>query len=511
MRSIRASFVQANAGQGMGALQHTHRLPGDRKFFLIGVAALLILNLFQATFTDLLDDEAYYWMYSQHLDWGYYDHPPMVAWVITAGYSLFHNTLGVRLFSVAAITLCAGILYILQQPRNPTRLILIFLSCGLVQFGGIFAAPDVPLVLFSAIYLLLYQRYLQRPTWKLATGLGICMAALLYSKYNGILLIGFCLLSNLRLLTDKKFLAAAFLGALLFAPHLYWQYTHGFPSLQYDLSDRYSRTSYQFSFTTDYVLGQLFLFGPLVGWMIFYAAYRQKTNADPWMRTLKWIVWGVTLFFLVATRKGRVETNWTCIALVPAILILQSWLDQSPRLDRLLYRLFPFSMALILTLRAGMIWNFLGDKVAINIELHDNKKWTGAIKQRAGAYPVYFINSYQQASKYIYYQHSLATSYNGFTYRNNQYDFWNPQVRWYQDSVLVVSIDRHHVSSDSVLSSQGKLYYGMFVNPIVTFDSSLYKRLPPAKKLVPFIIGGTIRPGRQTMALGSPAALGILP
>lgn len=470
----------------MEALQHTHITQRDRRFFLIGIAALLIVNIFQATFTDLLDDEAYYWMYSQHLAWGYYDHPPMVAWAIRAGYSLFHNTLGVRLFSVMAISLCGFILYAMQQPRNPVRLIVIFLSVGLVQFGGIFAAPDVPLVLFSAVYLWLYRRYLQNPSWWAAIGLGVCMAALLYSKYTGILLIGFCLLSNWRLLSEKKFLAAAALGALLFIPHLYWQFTHGFPSLQYDLSDRYTRSAYQWNFTTDYILGQLFLFGPLIGWMIFYAAFRQKTAGDPWLRALKWIVWGIIGLFLLATLKGRVETNWTCIALIPSILLLQSWLDGSPRFDRLLYRLFPISMALILAVRAGMIWNFLGDKVAINIELHDNEKWTAAIKQRAGAHPVYFVNSYQQASKYIFYQHGLATSYNGFTYRNNQYDFWNPQARWRQDSILVVSIDPAHVRSDSVLSSQGKLYCGMLPNPVVAHDSSWQRHLPPPRKLISF-------------------------
>ena len=483
----------------MGVIQYIRRLPKDRQFFLAGVTALLLLNIFQASCTDLLDDEAYYWMYSQHPAWGYYDHPPMVAWAITAGYSLFHDTLGIRLFSITAIILCAVILYRLQQPRNAKRLVVIFLSIGLVQFGGIFAAPDIPLVLFSAIYLLLFHRYLRRPSWRVAMGLGICMAAVLYSKYTGILLIGFSVLANGRLVSDRKFLAGAFIGALLFTPHLYWQYTHGFPSLQYDLSDRYTRSAYHWNFTTDYIFGQLFLFGPLIGWMIFYAAWRQKTGGDPWLRTLKWIVWGVTGFFLLATLKGRVETNWTCIALIPAILLLQCWLDESPRLDRLLYRLFPFSMALVLTLRAGMIWNFLGDKVAINIELHGNREWTAAIKQRAGDYPVYFINSYQQASKYSYYQHGLATSYNGFTYRNNQYDFWKPQTQWHQDSVLVVSIDSRHVHADSVLSSQGKLYCGMFVNPIVTFDSSLYKRLPPAKKLVPFVVG---------IAIGSARAAG---
>ena len=36
------------------------------------------------TGTDIYFDEAYYWQWAQHLDWGYYDHPPLVAWLIAA-------------------------------------------------------------------------------------------------------------------------------------------------------------------------------------------------------------------------------------------------------------------------------------------------------------------------------------------------------------------------------------------------------------------------------------------
>jgi hypothetical protein len=38
-----------------------------------------LLLVIQAINTDLIGDEAYYWMFSENLDWGYFDHPPMVA------------------------------------------------------------------------------------------------------------------------------------------------------------------------------------------------------------------------------------------------------------------------------------------------------------------------------------------------------------------------------------------------------------------------------------------------
>jgi len=465
--------------------QHIEAFVKKPQVFIIGSLALLVFNLLQASVTELLDDEAYYWMYSQHLDWGYYDHPPMVSWMIKAGYGLFHNTIGVRLFSTLAVGICPWIMYALQKPANSLRLVTIILSVGLIHFGGILAVPDAALVFFSAVYLWVYRRYLKEETLLNTILLGICMAALLYSKYQGLLFIGLCVLANSKLLLDKKFWIATLLCVILLAPHIYWQFAHGYPSLQYFLSERYSTTSYHYSYSTDYVLGQLFFFGPLIGWMIFAAAFGRKANGDVWIRTLKTIVCGVTGFFFLTTFKGRVEPNWTVVAIIPAILLLHYYLDKAPKMESILYRLFPFSLMLILLIRMAMIWNIAGDKVAINVELHDNKTWTGLIKEKAKGYPIYFINSYQQASKYIYYQHGLATSYNGVDYRNNQYDLWKPETQWFQDSILVVSFDRSHVSADSIMSSQGKLYCKMFVNPNIS-DYGFSKQLPPRKILVPF-------------------------
>ncbi|WP_315819032.1 hypothetical protein [Paraflavitalea speifideaquila] len=58
------------------------------------------MNLIQAGYTELFDDEAYYWVYAQFPDWGYFDHPPLIALLIKAGYSIFPNELGVRFFIV---------------------------------------------------------------------------------------------------------------------------------------------------------------------------------------------------------------------------------------------------------------------------------------------------------------------------------------------------------------------------------------------------------------------------
>ncbi|TAF47906.1 MAG: hypothetical protein EAZ64_00010 [Sphingobacteriales bacterium] len=58
---------------------------------------VLIVNLVQSVFTDLLNDEPYYYVYSQYLNWGYFDHPPLIAFLIEFG-KFIPGELGVRFF-----------------------------------------------------------------------------------------------------------------------------------------------------------------------------------------------------------------------------------------------------------------------------------------------------------------------------------------------------------------------------------------------------------------------------
>jgi 4-amino-4-deoxy-L-arabinose transferase-like glycosyltransferase len=50
------------------------------------IIALLVLRLITAFLIELTPQEAYYWNYAIHPSLSYFDHPPVVAWVIRAGY-----------------------------------------------------------------------------------------------------------------------------------------------------------------------------------------------------------------------------------------------------------------------------------------------------------------------------------------------------------------------------------------------------------------------------------------
>ena len=77
-----------------------------------GLAVLAVLRVAFAVFVPVTPEEAYHWNFGQHLDWGYYDHPPMIAWAIRLGCVFFGDTaLGIRsvplLFALGTTALVA--------------------------------------------------------------------------------------------------------------------------------------------------------------------------------------------------------------------------------------------------------------------------------------------------------------------------------------------------------------------------------------------------------------------
>src|SRR5512133_864047 len=87
-----------------------------------------IINIVQARFTPLNNDEAYYWMYSKYLAWGYFDHPPMIALMIRIGYFFIHNELGLRIVVVLTQLVTLYVLWLLTDKNKlrPKEDVLLF-------------------------------------------------------------------------------------------------------------------------------------------------------------------------------------------------------------------------------------------------------------------------------------------------------------------------------------------------------------------------------------------------
>lgn len=396
----------------------------------------LFAALIQANGTELFDDEAYYWTYSKFLDWGYFDHPPMIALMIKAGSLLFSGELGVRLIAVFMGTATIYLIERLTRPEDLKLFYAIVLQIAILQIGNTIAAPDIPLFFFTALFFLLYKSFTEKANWRNSVGLAIITAMLLYSKYHGLLIIIATLLSNWKLLFKPMTWLVIAVSVLLYMPHVIWQLEHGLPSLYYHLFERLS-PPYSITFTTDYLLGQLLFAGPFIGALIIWGAINHKV-VDESQKAMKWSLGFVYILFLFSSFKTRTEANWTVLLLVPLIVLGYQSIVKKEKLKLWVYRLLPISMILILAVRVYMILDIPLINDLPKDEFHYNKEWTNAVKQKANGLPVVFTNSYQRASKYWFYTGDTAFSLNTHLFRRSNYNLWPLEMQLQNKNVFIV-------------------------------------------------------------------------
>jgi hypothetical protein len=428
----------------------------QKRSLIIFLLLWLIINLLQAGFTELANDEAYYWMYSNFLDWGYFDHPPMIALLIKAGYLLFNNELGVRLLPVF---LGVGTIFIIFQlteskKDNNRLLIILLISVTIVHthIGGFFAIPDLPVIFFSTLFFYFYKHYLKEDKVQIAILLGITGAAMLYSKYHGVLVFVFTLLSSLSLLKRKSFWLIPTVVALGMLPHLLWQIKNGFPTFQYHLVGR--ADWYSFKDTMDFVLGQLIIANPLIVIFLFYHAFRRRAQ-DGFERALKFNMIGFMVFFFISSFRGHVEPHWTAIAYVPAIVLAYNNISPLSKTAKWLNIFVYPSIVIFIVLRLVLMINLLPTSIPYVKEFHNWDKAALEIRELAGKYKVVFINSFQKPSKYSFYSKEYSHSLNSVYYRRNQYDLWPMKDSLMGADVLIMTSTK----PDSILhAANGDTY-----------------------------------------------------
>lgn len=436
-------------------------------FVFLGLWTLI--NIIQASFVEVHADEAYYWVYSRFLDWGYFDHPPMVALFIKIGDALFPSTLGLRLLTVITSTLSVYLLWkiVSQYAQNIKLFILLFLSIVLFHVYGFITSPDAPLFFFTVLFLYVYQRYVAADKFKWTFLLALVIAGMLYSKYHAILILFFTILSNFKLLKRPSFWFVVGISIIAYIPHIWWQIQNNYPSFNYHVIDR-SSAYYKFSFTTEYIIAQLALAGPLVGWYMYKSAITLKpAEGDAFMRAVKFNCIGIFIFFLISTLKGRVEAHWTLPAMI-CLLIIAYVAMARYSVPKWFERLAIVNILLIVLVRLILIIPIDAlRKVKVIDYYFGNQTWAKEIQTRAGDAPVIFSNSFQIPSRYNFYTRSTkGFGYDSRYYRKNQYDIWPLEDSLRNKRVYVV--EQHDLGlgkTDTIATSKG-IYYGVWVDEV---------------------------------------------
>lgn len=439
------------------ALDINGRLTRSDRIVLAWLLVWLAINILQAAFTGLSNDEAYYTLFAEHLAWGYFDHPPMTAILVWLGMLFSKGSLGIRLFFTILQPIYLWILWTLIRPENKESrtphdaklFVMLSVNVLMLQLYGFIAVPDGPLMISSACYLLAFDRFTKGKRWAWI-GLGLAMAFMAYSKYHGALVVLFSLVTAPWMLKKPKFYLAGILGLILLLPHLKWQYDHNWASITYHLSER--NGNFEFGELMTYIVNMLVVFNPLFVPTFFQAWRKTKTENDT-QKYLRWLPVLFIGFFLLSSVRGYVQPQWVIACTFGIIYVMFDYCRRHARTYRYVMRAGTAIIVFLVLFRIEMVFNPLG----IRYEIFRNEESYAKLGQFAAGRPLIFNGSYSEAAKYRYYTGNDAYCEPNITYRTHQWQFLDYDTQFAGQKVLIQTNDA--VATDHVKLANGEDYY----------------------------------------------------
>ena len=252
-----------------------NRLTTNQSLFLL-IGLSLAIKLIMAHVLPITGDEAYFILWGKHPDYGFYDHPPMVGWWLTALMKVSDAPVWLRMPTILGTTLIGWVIYKLVLPRGKTNALI---AAGLYWLAPVnLMAPlittDTPLIIlafFSAVCFYKAQRH-DKMAWYFLSGL--LLGAAFFSKFFAGLL-GIAYLTYLILFVRRGI--RPYLGILVLlvgvapfiALNLLWNYNHCWDNYLFNLENRTSDFSLSVMKPLTYALILLYLITPPILFYLF--------------------------------------------------------------------------------------------------------------------------------------------------------------------------------------------------------------------------------------------------
>jgi len=246
---------------------------------LIGIATLV--RCFIAGFVGLGNDEVYYRMYAQYLQWNYFDHPPMVGWMIRLStFNLFaDHEFFIRLGAIISAAATTWLLFLSgKKLHNAYAGFLAAIIYTATIYGsiiaGTFILPDSPQMVCWAAGLYLLTRITQYTNitrvkkkdvllFGIATGMG--MLCKIHTSFLWLGFILYVLLYNRQWLVQPVFYISGIITIFIFYPVIQWNINNHFITYLYH-SNRVNITEGGFDPATffTFAAGQVFYCNPVI-------------------------------------------------------------------------------------------------------------------------------------------------------------------------------------------------------------------------------------------------------
>lgn len=316
----------------------------SRQNAIIVIAVLLAWRIVMAAILPLSADEAYYLLWSHHLQAGYFDHPPAIAFLIRAGTFVFGDTpLGVRFMGLPLSLLTtwfvwdAAQLFLKDEGKAGLAAVLFNLTL-MASVEMLVATPDLPSIATVAAFLWALAKVQDSGEGRWWLAVGAFAGLSLLSKYS-MLFVGLgtavWLLADARgrahLKTPWPWVGGA-VALAVFAPNLMWQAQHGWMTFAFQFG-RTGHGALTARYLGEFAGAQLGLLTPLIAVLGGIGLWRSRRPGDD--RFPLFVIVGVALlYFLQHALHDRVQGNWPCF-LTPALAILaadafgRGWLSRA--------------------------------------------------------------------------------------------------------------------------------------------------------------------------------------
>ncbi len=295
------------------------------------VALLLLLRGVMAAALPLSADEAYYWLWSQHPAWGYYDHPPMIAWLIRVGTLLLGDTpLGVRaagvVLSLPATWFVWRAAALILKNDDRAALAALFFNLTIMASAELMAAtPDMPSTVTACafVWCLAQVQATGNGKWWLAVGVAAGLGLL--SKFSALFLaagaFGWLVLDPgaRRWFASPWLYLGVILALAITAPFLLWQSQHHWQTFAFQFG-RVGAGHFTLRYLGEFLAAQVGMASPLIFVLMAVGLWR-ATNRSSNQLMLALLAWVALGYFLQHSLHDRVQGNWPCF-IYPALAIL---------------------------------------------------------------------------------------------------------------------------------------------------------------------------------------------
>jgi 4-amino-4-deoxy-L-arabinose transferase-like glycosyltransferase len=258
----------------------------DAKYLNYLIYLILGTTLFRLIYINipnLAPQEAYYWNYSRHPALSYFDHPPMLSYLI---YIFTHlGTQSEFFVRIACVLISAGLTYLtyligklLFDQKVGFFSALLLNSILIFSLGAIIATPDTPMFFFWVLSFYFFVKLILTQKKKWWYLLGISTGLALFSKYTAVFIIFsvflFLLFSkqNRRWLYSKEPYLALILAILVFCPVIIWNAQNNWASFLFQSARRAGElASFSAWHFFGYLGAQIGVVSPLIYISLIYA------------------------------------------------------------------------------------------------------------------------------------------------------------------------------------------------------------------------------------------------